>query len=1585
MGPNQTHDSPFEAPILSILPRTQSEDSRPIRRRHRKIDHLPTLDISALANQPVFGSDTDSSDQEEDENKKTQAGSCYHIQTLEMIEQIEAVHQLQAQMTPTVHPKEGEYITFPLFLPTRRPHLSMRFHPKAPWEQHLLDSGSFFSLISKDKLEDVEELQDQPFVISPTHIRLQSHSEHPVMVLGTTNLPMYVKDNEGQIRLFTIMPFLVTNDQGKCLLGTSFESSRLGRVGYDIVDQTLTASLLIDKHIVEHEAEHQEMIIALSDLPTPVRDQKLYKILLKDNQQFQPGVSTPTTFRIQPENCKDLPQLANSQVIVSLNHDSFYSPLDYLVDVTQDLEMTIPITNHDQTAMQMGEDFCMGEAEHFPNEDYDVAAVHDFVATILNADSLPFSQIDSCYCQGAGKDKMQVFFADNWGRTEFPYVTASSCTTTHANIKSHLLMGSSRTGYTLFIRNGRLKKKKLKELLKSIQGRPRIDFVIPNREMSATETATITFLHQVSEEAHHDFRVVAYQQNCREHQLLDFPSAPAMVTLFRFANVHREPQVWSKQPKETLHLKFLGGEVLVKTYPGGTAIECIIPDNYRCNQSAIESFIRQFLHAIWVSHPKAKMAILMPDHLSNFALKEALLREAPLAHLTLEAASLTLKKIGLDSPEGQLEVCIDISVVQEITAIEFPSTEPWYQAIHAIEEMFKDIPQNIPDLLTKSGLKKAIKAGETFKATSEFEGFLDNNDEAWNDANIPQGAMDNKSEATDLDTIPFEACLPQIVVPEAGKEHPTHWRQLPWPFPEDMDEETIQYYSELFDKHNASISMWKGHVNCMATIPPLSLDVGDATHSISKTYPISLKLREAAFKIIDDLITSGVAFEVSSSPFTSPLFIIPRTRKTAEMTPEERERKTREDPTSLWRLVCNFSGINSLLKKRDSEIGNIDDIFSNLQGNAFCSAYDLSSYFHGIRLDRKAQVICTMSIAGRLIRPRRLFEGVSQFPAHAAYVINLIRKRSRHLSLAYLDDIFVVAPDKETLRKNTELLFLDLRDCGALLSLGKCQIERTQVDILGHTVTFSADKVATIIPQTARYKIFKEYPKIKSVSALQRFLGLIAYCQSFGENLQFICSPLYGILARHNTLPKNQPVIMTATEERSFDILCKKMSSLEALTIIGPNSTLNIFCDASHYGYGTVVTVTHAGVERIASFHSKRFSDSFVRNNSSGNKETYAVMLSCNKFRKQILQAESVTVHTDCSVLLSLMLRIQAGKSHGSSVETRWLYVIGSYPLTFRHRPRNFMQHADALSKIYQPTPNHDHFVEYRLKHLKAHQVSHALTPGEQYSLNDLTKKVEESGLTLIQEHSEDCQECASPPPGPRVCPDKECVEICEEEQQLDQIVEDLNGLSNWIPACHFLEEYAEGTTHRVQVNSFSPEPLLGYTIPTILDIQAADPETQNIVEILQTEHPPPRRFSRYRLLQNLLLMRLKKKNEPARLQNLAIVLPRPEITRLCFNVHQVTHSPPERLLEMVNRHFHHPQMRKVTKAIANSCLTCLVYKRKTSNDIPQGALPPPKRPMDIIYADYGFFKKTTVNGKVLKYVLIFIDSFSLLTWGLSV
>ena len=54
--------------------------------------------------------------------------------------------------------------------------------------------------------------------------------------------------------------------------------------------------------------------------------------------------------------------------------------------------------------------------------------------------------------------------------------------------------------------------------------------------------------------------------------------------------------------------------------------------------------------------------------------------------------------------------------------------------------------------------------------------------------------------------------------------------------------------------------------------------------------------------------------------------------------------------------------------------------------------------------------------------------------------------------IVYMDDIFIFAPDKATLAKNTRRVLAQLQENDLLLKLAKCEFYKTKVEYLGMVI-----------------------------------------------------------------------------------------------------------------------------------------------------------------------------------------------------------------------------------------------------------------------------------------------------------------------------------------------------------------------------------------------------------------------------------------------------------------------------------------------------------------------------------------------------
>ncbi len=104
---------------------------------------------------------------------------------------------------------------------------------------------------------------------------------------------------------------------------------------------------------------------------------------------------------------------------------------------------------------------------------------------------------------------------------------------------------------------------------------------------------------------------------------------------------------------------------------------------------------------------------------------------------------------------------------------------------------------------------------------------------------------------------------------------------------------------------------------------------------------------------------------------------------------------------------------------------------------------------------------------------------------------------------AYLDDIIVTGKNPETHLGNLELVFQRLQTAGLKVKLLKCELLRSKINFLGHTVDGHG-----IHTDDSKVLAVKQFPQPKTVENVRSYLGLAGYYRSFIKGFATIASLL---------------------------------------------------------------------------------------------------------------------------------------------------------------------------------------------------------------------------------------------------------------------------------------------------------------------------------------------------------------------------------------------------------------------------------------------------------------------------------------------
>ena len=223
----------------------------------------------------------------------------------------------------------------------------------------------------------------------------------------------------------------------------------------------------------------------------------------------------------------------------------------------------------------------------------------------------------------------------------------------------------------------------------------------------------------------------------------------------------------------------------------------------------------------------------------------------------------------------------------------------------------------------------------------------------------------------------------------------------------------------------------------------------------------------------------------------------------------------------------------------------IKDMHSVLRGCTVCSELDIKQAYHQIPIAQKSQGDVTINTHIALFTFKRLPNGIHSGPAIFQRIMhNLLSDIPK--VVRRLDDILVTGIDEEDHLRTLSLVLERLVTAGFRLNKAKCKFLQKCVTYLGHKIDREGlhpteDKLAAIC----------DVPRLKDVTALKSFLGVIMFYSRFMPHHSPIHLHLYTTL-----LKKDTPWKWSKVEEDAF--VATKELILKSQTLAHYDHTLPI-------------------------------------------------------------------------------------------------------------------------------------------------------------------------------------------------------------------------------------------------------------------------------------------------------------------------------------------------------------------------------------------------------------------------------------------
>ena len=464
--------------------------------------------------------------------------------------------------------------------------------------------------------------------------------------------------------------------------------------------------------------------------------------------------------------------------------------------------------------------------------------------------------------------------------------------------------------------------------------------------------------------------------------------------------------------------------------------------------------------------------------------------------------------------------------------------------------------------------------------------------------------------------------------------------------------------SELIKKHNrvfANTSNPIGLCRLPSADCSFPLKQKAAPHH-RPMYRFSPKDREILMAELLEFKQNGI-IEPSTSPWAAPVMLVKREGKV--------------------RVVVDLRGLNERVESDQYPLPRADEVLRHLTGHRWFSTVDLNKGFYQIPiLDPRERAKTAFRTPFGLHQFTRLPQGYKNSPAIFQRIMDgLFATLKWECVLIYIDDIIVFSPDFNTHLSHLDQVLSLLVEAGFTVSPNKCNLFRTEIDVLGHRIT--PEGLATNLTKTLP---IQSWSTPTSKEELASFHGFASYYRKFISNFSQIAHPLIHLLKPDSKFD------WTPDCDSAFLRLKTALCNSPVLATFNENLATRICTDASSKGLGAVLEQQQSnGDWKPIIFISRSLSPAETRYGAT-ELECLGIHWAIQRLRPYIegLKFDLITDHAALQWLFS------KEQDHPNRRLSRWISDLAPYNdyFTVKHRAGASNVVADALSRYPEKSIN---------------------------------------------------------------------------------------------------------------------------------------------------------------------------------------------------------------------------------------------------------------------------------------------------------
>lgn len=434
-------------------------------------------------------------------------------------------------------------------------------------------------------------------------------------------------------------------------------------------------------------------------------------------------------------------------------------------------------------------------------------------------------------------------------------------------------------------------------------------------------------------------------------------------------------------------------------------------------------------------------------------------------------------------------------------------------------------------------------------------------------------------------------------------------------------------------------------INC-ANIEPCEIKLKSDKPIFQPPFRVSPSQREKLKILIDQMIDADI-IEPSRSNYAAPVFLIPKKEK------------------GEYRFLVDYRKLNNEAVADKHPIPRAQDLFRSLEGAKYYSSIDMAQGYFQIPIREEDQDKTGFITDFGLFNFKRIPQGFkNSAPIFQRIINNVFSDYLYKTMIAYLDDICCFGNSFEEALIRLEQIFIRLEETGLKLKTNKCTFLKSEIELLGHTVSNIGLK-----PLGKNTEAIVKFPIPKKIKDVRAFVGLTSYYRKYIKDFAKIASPLTNLTKKENKF------IWGNEQEISFETLKKAITTAPVMAHFKDGYPVFVTTDASLEGLSGILDQEDENGKRHPISYASRKLKGGERNFTTTELEMSAVVFATNYFREYLI-GRKITVFSDHS-----SLQFYKTMKNPSSRITKFIFKLLEFDLEIKHRPGSWNAAADCLSR----------------------------------------------------------------------------------------------------------------------------------------------------------------------------------------------------------------------------------------------------------------------------------------------------------------